>query len=196
MTTQPLSSHCDSRQGFKQQEQGVSSTHPGGKAAAGRIKGHSWFFLVSPPELLSRRFEDPHMVRERKGRWLVNGHWCPDLKSKDKKEFLFFLHDPSQVPNAGKQLGMQKMPGIWACFYHPGSCQETDSTVPWGKWEEFNEELSVRARARHRRPESKARGPEWLMQSFTNMSTCKDLATRTFITALLVKAKIWKWPAC
>lgn len=49
---------------------------------------------------------------ERNGRWLVSGHWCPDLKSKEKKEFLAFVHDPPQVPNAGKQLEIQNMPGM------------------------------------------------------------------------------------
>ena len=41
---------------------------------------------------------------------------------KEKKELLIFLQDPSWIPKAGKQLGMQTMLGIGACFHHPGSC--------------------------------------------------------------------------
>lgn len=29
---------------------------------------------------------------------LVNVHWCPGLKLKEKRGFLTFLDDPSQVP--------------------------------------------------------------------------------------------------
>lgn len=48
MTTQPLPTHCDSRESFRPQEQGGGSRDPGLKAPAGRADGLSWFFLMPP----------------------------------------------------------------------------------------------------------------------------------------------------
>lgn len=127
-----------------------TSTDPGVKSPAGRAEVSLLLLFCVPYQSASVIGWEITMWSwngpgKRNGRWLLNGHRCPSFKSKEKREFLTFVHDPSQVSSAGKQLEMQNMPGIGACFSHPRSCQETDGILPRGKWE-----VSIRARARLR----------------------------------------------
>lgn len=54
MTTEPLPTHCNSRKGFRHEEESEGSTDLGIKAFGS--------FLCSPPECLSHRLRDPHGV--------------------------------------------------------------------------------------------------------------------------------------